>query len=110
MIDPTARISSSALIEADVEIGPNVIIGEHARIGSGTRIMANSVWPRTKLGNNNIHIWCDNRHDPQDFTQWRGNHRDGGNRVSVVCKCTAATGRTKTVVGTTTIFGSVPCP
>ena len=69
MIDPTARISSSALIEADVEIGPNVIIGDHARIGSGTRIMANSVvGPWTKLGNNNIlHYGAIIGHDPQDF-------------------------------------------
>lgn len=69
MIDTTARISSSALIEADVEIGPNVIIGDHARIGSGTKIMANSVvGPWTKLGSNNIlHYGAIIGHDPQDF-------------------------------------------
>jgi UDP-N-acetylglucosamine acyltransferase len=69
MIDPTARISPSALIETDVEIGPNVIVGDHARIGCGTRIMANSViGPWTKLGSGNIvHYGAIIGNDPQDF-------------------------------------------
>lgn len=69
MIDPTARISSTAIIEEGVEIGPNVIVGDHSRIGSGTKVMANAViGPWTTLGRNNvIHYGAIVGHDPQDF-------------------------------------------
>ena len=69
MIDPTARISSTATIADDVEIGPNVIVGEHSSIGSGTKVMANAViGPWTTIGvNNTIHYGAIVGHDPQDF-------------------------------------------
>lgn len=69
MIDPTARISPSAVIADDAEIGPNVIVGDHSTVGSGTRIMANAVvGPWTTIGRNNtIHYGAIVGHDPQDF-------------------------------------------
>ena len=69
MIDPTARISSTASIAPDAEIGPNVIVGESSSVGSGTIIMANAViGPWTSIGSNNvIHYGAIVGHDPQDF-------------------------------------------
>lgn len=69
MIDSTARISPSATIEEQVKIGPNVIIGDYSRIGSGTVIMANAViGPRTAIGQDNvIHYGAIIGHDAQDF-------------------------------------------
>ncbi len=69
MIDPSARISASAVIADDAEIGPNVIVGDYSVIGSGTRIMANAVvGPWTTIGcNNTIHYGAIVGHDPQDF-------------------------------------------
>ena len=69
MIDSTARISPTATIAADAEIGPNVIVGDHSTIGSGTKVMANAViGPWTTLGANNfIHYGAIVGHDPQDF-------------------------------------------
>jgi UDP-N-acetylglucosamine acyltransferase len=69
MIDSTARISPTAVLEEGVEIGPNVIIGENSRIGCGTKIMANAViGPWTTIGNENkIHYGAVIGHDPQDF-------------------------------------------
>jgi UDP-N-acetylglucosamine acyltransferase len=69
MIDPTARISSTASIAEDAEIGPNVIVGDHSKVGSGTRIMANAViGPWTTIGSGNtIHYGAVVGHDPQDF-------------------------------------------
>ncbi len=69
MIDPTARISNTAVIAEDAEIGPNVIIGEYSSIGSGTKIMANAViGPWTNIGLNNvIHFGAIVGHDPQDI-------------------------------------------
>jgi len=77
MIDSTARIAATAVIDGQVEIGPNVIIGEHARIGSGTRIMANAViGPWTSLGRDNIiHYGAIIGHDPQDFGYGGGESR-----------------------------------
>jgi UDP-N-acetylglucosamine acyltransferase len=69
MIHPTAHISSSAVIDDSVEIGPNVVVGDHSRIGGGTRIMANAVvGPWTTIGRDNtIHYGAIIGHDPQDF-------------------------------------------
>lgn len=69
MIDPSARISPSAVIAEDAEIGPNVIVGEHSTVGSGTKIMANAViGPWTTVGRDNvIHYGAIVGHDPQDF-------------------------------------------
>lgn len=69
MIDSTARISSTAVLEEGVEVGPNVLIGEHSKIGRGTKIMANAViGPWTTLGTDNtIHYGAVIGNDPQDF-------------------------------------------
>ena len=69
MIDQTARISPTATIAEDAEIGPNVIAGDHSTIGSGTNVMANAViGPWTTIGmNNTIHYGAIVGHDPQDF-------------------------------------------
>lgn len=69
MIDPTARVSASAVIEEGAEIGPNVQVGDHSRVGSGTRVMANAViGPWTTIGRDNvIHFGAIVGHDPQDF-------------------------------------------
>jgi UDP-N-acetylglucosamine acyltransferase len=69
MIDTTARISPTAVLEEGVEIGPNVIIGEHSKIGRGTKVMANAViGPWTTIGSDNkIHYGAVIGHDPQDF-------------------------------------------
>jgi UDP-N-acetylglucosamine acyltransferase len=69
MIDPTARICSTAKIDENVEIGPNVIIGGCSVISSGCRIMANAViGSNTTLGHDNIvHFGAVIGHDPQDF-------------------------------------------
>jgi UDP-N-acetylglucosamine acyltransferase len=69
MIDSTARISPTAVLEEGVEIGPNVIIGDHSRIGRGTKILANAViGPWTTIGSDNkIHYGAVIGHDPQDF-------------------------------------------
>lgn len=68
-IHPTAHISPSATIADGVEIGPNVIVGDHSSIGAGTRVMANAViGPWTQIGENNvIHYGAIVGHDPQDF-------------------------------------------
>lgn len=77
MIDSTARISPAARIEEGAEIGPNVIVGEHSVIGSGTRIMANAViGPWTAIGRDNIiHYGAIIGHDPQDFGYGGGESR-----------------------------------
>jgi UDP-N-acetylglucosamine acyltransferase len=69
MIDPTARISETASVADDAEIGPNVIVGDHSSIGGGTKIMANAViGPWTTIGSNNvIHYGAIVGHDPQDL-------------------------------------------
>ncbi len=69
MIDPTARISRTAVIAEDTEIGPHVIVGEYSSIGGGTKIMANAViGPWTTIGRDNvIHYGAIVGHDPQDF-------------------------------------------
>lgn len=69
MIHATAHISPTARIADDAEIGPNVIVGDHSIIGSGTRIMANAViGPWTTIGSGNtIHYGAIVGHDPQDI-------------------------------------------
>lgn len=69
MIDSTARISPTAVIEDGAEIGPNVTVGDHSFVGTGTKVMANAViGPWTKVGRNNaIHFGAIVGHDPQDF-------------------------------------------
>ncbi len=68
-IHPTAQISPSAIIADGVEIGANVIVGDHSSIGAGTKVMANAViGPWTSIGENNvIHFGAIVGHEPQDF-------------------------------------------
>uniref|UniRef100_A0A831UGK0 Acyl-ACP--UDP-N-acetylglucosamine O-acyltransferase n=1 Tax=Geobacter metallireducens TaxID=28232 RepID=A0A831UGK0_GEOME len=68
-IHPSAQISPTATIAAGVEIGANVIVGDHSSIGAGTKVMANAViGPWTRIGENNvIHYGAIVGHDPQDF-------------------------------------------
>ena len=68
-IHQTAIVSPGAQIAAGVEIGPNVIIGEHVTIGAGTKIYANAyLTGYTTIGcNNEIHIGAIIGHDPQDL-------------------------------------------
>src|SRR5437868_13277267 len=55
MIDPLAKIDSSAKIADDVEIGPWAIIGPNVEIQSGTKIGSHVVIKRdTKIGKNNL--------------------------------------------------------
>jgi UDP-N-acetylglucosamine acyltransferase len=54
MIHPTAIVHPGAVLEADVEVGPYAVIGEHVKLGRGTRIGASAVvdgW--TEIGENN---------------------------------------------------------
>jgi UDP-N-acetylglucosamine acyltransferase len=69
MIHATAHVSPAARVADDAEIGPNVVVGDHSAIGSGTRVMANAViGPWTTIGRNNtIHFGAVVGHDPQDF-------------------------------------------
>jgi len=68
-IHPTAQISPTATIADGVEIGANVIVGDHSTIGAGTRVMANAIiGPWTSIGENNvIHYGAIVGHDPQDI-------------------------------------------
>ena len=54
MIHPTAIVHPGAALDADVEIGPYAVIGEHVKIVLGTRIGPSAVvdgW--TEIGENN---------------------------------------------------------
>jgi UDP-N-acetylglucosamine acyltransferase len=54
MIHPTAAIDASAEIDADVEIGPYVIIEGPVRIGSGTSVQAHTILSgQVSIGRNN---------------------------------------------------------
>ena len=54
-IDPTAVISSSAKIGANVYIGAKAVIGDHVTIGDNTKIHPNvTVNDATRIGNNTI--------------------------------------------------------
>ncbi len=110
MIDATARISSTATIAADAEIGQNVIVGEHSTVGSGTRIMANAViGPWTTIGSNNIiHYGAIVGHDPQDFG-YKGDEcylevGDGNIIREYATIHRGYRGGTKTVVGNNNFF------
>lgn len=110
MIDPTARISETAKVADDAEIGANVIIGDHSNIGSGTKIMANAViGPWTTIGRNNvIHYGAIIGHDPQDFG-YKGEENyltmgDGNIVREYVTMHRGNRGGTSTVVGNENYF------
>jgi UDP-N-acetylglucosamine acyltransferase len=68
MIHSTAIISDSASVDADVEIGPYTIIGDHVEIGRGTRIDSHVVINGpTRIGeDNHIYQFASIGDDPQD--------------------------------------------
>jgi UDP-N-acetylglucosamine acyltransferase len=67
-IHPTAIISPKAELDSTVEVGPNVIIEDNARVGAGTRILANAyIAGHTEIGRDNqIHMGAVLGHEPQD--------------------------------------------
>ena len=73
-IHKTAIISSKAEIDSSVDIGPNVVVCDDVRIGSGTKILANAyISEHTTIGcNNEIHMGCVIGHYPQDFAFDKG--------------------------------------
>ena len=105
-IHRTAIISSKAEIDPTVDIGPNVIIDEHVKIGSGTKIFANVyISGHTTIGKNNeIHIGSVIGHDPQDFSFDRDiiSFVERGNDNTIREYCTIHRGtkpETKTLIG-----------
>lgn len=68
-IDPSSKISESAIIEDDVIIGPWVIVEDEVTIGAGTRIDAHCVIRKgTVIGKHNeIHPGAIIGEDPQDL-------------------------------------------
>ena len=67
-IHPTAIVSDSAVLAADIEIGPYAVIGDEVEIGAGCRIDSHVVVNGpTRLGkNNHIYQFCSVGDDPQD--------------------------------------------
>jgi UDP-N-acetylglucosamine acyltransferase len=68
-IHPTAIISPKAQLDSSVEVGPNVVIEEHVKVGAGTRIWANAyLTGHTEIGRDNeIHMGAVIGHEPQDL-------------------------------------------
>ena len=68
-IHPTAIISKTAELDSSVDVGANVIIEEHVKIGGGTRIWANAyLTGHTEIGRDNeIHMGAVIGHEPQDL-------------------------------------------
>lgn len=84
-IHPTAVVSSRAELDAEVDVGPYVVIDGPVRIGRGTRILAHAVltgW--TRVGwDNEIHMGAVVGHVPQDvaYTGARSYLRIGDRNV-----------------------------
>jgi UDP-N-acetylglucosamine acyltransferase len=68
-IHPTAIVSKKAELDSSVDVGANVIIEEHVKIGAGTRIWANAyLTGHTEIGRDNeIHMGAVIGHEPQDL-------------------------------------------
>lgn len=67
-IHPTAIVADSAVLAADVEVGPYSIIGEHVSIGEGTIVGSHCVIDgHTTIGkNNHFYRFCSIGGMPQD--------------------------------------------
>lgn len=84
-IHPTAVVSSRAELDAEVDVGPYVVIDGPVQIGRGTRILAHAVltgW--TRIGRDNeIHMGAVVGHVPQDvaYTGARSYLRIGDRNV-----------------------------
>jgi UDP-N-acetylglucosamine acyltransferase len=72
-IHPTAPkafgVSPKAELDPTIEVGPNVIIDDHVKIGAGTRVWANAyITGHTEIGRDNqIHMGAVIGHEPQDL-------------------------------------------
>ena len=68
MIDPSAKIHPSAILAADVDVGPWTSVGANVEIGTGCRIGSHTVIQGpTRLGaNNRVYSFCSLGDDPQD--------------------------------------------
>ena len=68
MIDPSAKIHPSAILAADVDVGPWTSIGANVEIGTGCRIGSHTVIKGpTRLGaSNRVYSFCSLGDDPQD--------------------------------------------
>ena len=67
-IHPTAIISPKAELDSSVEVGPNVIIEEHVKVGARTRIWANAyLTGYTEIGREN-----ENPHGSGDWARAAG--------------------------------------
>ena len=68
-IHATAIVSKKAELDSSVEVGPNVVIEEHVKIGAGTKIWANAyLTGYTEIGRDNeIHMGAVLGHEPQDL-------------------------------------------
>ena len=68
-IHPTAIVNPKAELDSSADVGPNVIIEEHVKIGAGTRIWANAyLTGHTEIGRDNqIHMGAVIGHEPQDL-------------------------------------------
>lgn len=84
-LHPTAVVSSRAELDAEVDVGPYVVIDGPVQIGRGTRILAHAVlsgW--TRIGRDNeIHMGAVVGHVPQDvaYTGARSYLRIGDRNV-----------------------------
>jgi len=72
-IHPTAIVHPGAQLDAGVVVGPFCIVGAHAKVGKGTRIISHAVVEgHTTLGENNvIYPFASVGHAPQDL-KYRG--------------------------------------
>jgi len=63
------RVSPKAELDSTVEVGSNVIIDEHVKIGAGTKVWANAyITGHTEIGHDNqIHMGAVIGHEPQDL-------------------------------------------
>ena len=84
-IHPTAVVSPQAELDAEVDVGPYVVIDGAVQVGRGTRILAHAVltgW--TRIGRDNeIHMGAVVGHVPQDvaYTGARSSLRIGDRNV-----------------------------
>ena len=73
LVDPRAAVSPGAQLDSSVEVGPFTVIGEHVRIGAGTKVGPNAfIDGRTTIGENNVIFqYASVGADPQDL-KYRG--------------------------------------
>ncbi len=84
MIDPWARIESSAVIGSDVSIGPYCTIGPHVTVGEGCRLLAHvNVTGHTLIGPRTVvHPFASLGSPPQSV-----HYRGGATRLAIGADC-----------------------